>query len=104
MNILVTGSAGFVGRNLAENLKTFLDGTNKTRTKLKIDKIYEYDRNDDFEKLDGFCQECDFGFHLAGVNRPKDPAEFKSGNYLIRIIRIHLVNRFHIIGIEKRGG
>ena len=40
MNILVTGAAGFVGRNLVENLKTLQDGRNKTRPGLIIDKIY----------------------------------------------------------------
>ena len=26
-------------------------------------------------------QDCDFVFNLAGVNRPKDPKEFKEGNF-----------------------
>lgn len=81
MNILVTGAAGFVGRNLVENLKTLRDGRNKTRPRLKIDKIYEYDKNNTLEDLDTFCSDCDFVFNLAGVNRPKDQAEFKTGNF-----------------------
>lgn len=81
MKILVTGAAGFVGRNLVENLKTLQDGRNKTRPKLKIDKIYEYDRNNSFEELNAFCRDCDFVFNLAGVNRPQDPKEFKEGNF-----------------------
>ena len=81
MNILVTGAAGFVGKNLVENLKTLQDGRNKTRPKLKIDKIYEYDKSNTLEELDLFCRDCDFVFNLAGVNRPKDPAEFKAGNF-----------------------
>lgn len=81
MNILVTGAAGFVGRNLVENLKNIRDGKNKTRPNLVIDKIYEYDRNNTVEDLDAFCSDCDFVFNLAGVNRPKDPAEFKAGNF-----------------------
>ena len=81
MNILVTGSAGFVGRNLVENLKTIRDGKNRTRPALKIDEIYEYDRNNTLEELDKFCTDCDFVFNLAGVNRPQDPKEFKEGNY-----------------------
>ena len=44
MKVLVTGAAGFVGQNLVENLKNIRDGKNKTRPKLKIEKIYEYDR------------------------------------------------------------
>lgn len=81
MNILVTGSAGFVGRNLVENLKNIRDGKNKTRPNLTIDNIYEYDRNNTLEDLDKYCEDCDFVFNLAGVNRPKDPKEFKEGNF-----------------------
>lgn len=81
MNILVTGSAGFVGRNLVENLKNIRDGKNLTRPNIKIEKIYEYDRDNTLEELDAFCADCDFVFNLAGVNRPKDPKEFKEGNF-----------------------
>ncbi len=80
MNILVTGAAGFVGKNLVENLKNIRDGKNRTRPNLKIDKIYEYDRENTLEELDEFCSDCDFVFNLAGVNRPKDPEEFRRGN------------------------
>lgn len=81
MNILVTGSAGFVGRNLVENLKNIRDGKNRTRPNIRIEKIYEYDRDNTLEELDVFCADCDFVFNLAGVNRPKDPKEFKEGNF-----------------------
>ena len=81
MNILVTGSAGFLGRNLVENLKNIRDGKNGTRPRLSIESIYEYDRSNTPEELDEFCAKADFVFHLAGVNRPKDPAEFKAGNF-----------------------
>ena len=80
MNILVTGAAGFVGRNLIENLKCIRDGKNRTRPNLTIDNIYEYDRDNTREELDQFCADCDFVFNLAGVNRPQDPKEFKEGN------------------------
>lgn len=81
MKILVTGSAGFVGRNLVENLKNIRDGKNRTRPNLSIETIYEYDRHNSLEELDAFCSDCDFVFNLAGVNRPQDPAEFKAGNF-----------------------
>ncbi|MBP3360673.1 MAG: NAD-dependent epimerase/dehydratase family protein [Clostridia bacterium] len=81
MNILVTGAKGFVGRNLVENLKTIQDGRNKTRPNLCIDKIYEYDIDNKEEELYEFCSDCDFVFNLAGVNRPKNPEGFQSGNF-----------------------
>ena len=81
MNILVTGSAGFVGRNLIENLKNIRDGKNRTRPSLTIDEIYEYDRHNTLEELDIFCSNADFVFNLAGVNRPQDPKEFREGNF-----------------------
>ena len=81
MNILVTGSAGFVGRNLVENLKCIRDSKNRTRPKLTINEIYEYDRNNSLEQLGEYCSKADFVFNLAGINRPKDPAEFKAGNF-----------------------
>lgn len=81
MNILVTGAAGFVGRNLVENLKNIRDGKNRTRPVIKIDEIYEYDLSSTQEELDEYCSKADFVFNLAGVNRPKDPEEFKKGNF-----------------------
>ncbi len=81
MNILVTGAAGFAGRNLVENLKNIRDGKNRTRPAICIEEIYEYDLNDTPADLDRFCADCDFVFNLAGVNRPKDPKEFREGNF-----------------------
>ena len=81
MNILVTGSDGFVGRNLVENLKNIRDGKNRTRPNINIDNIYEYDLGSTPEQLDAYCTDADFVFNLAGVNRPKDPEEFRKGNY-----------------------
>ena len=37
MNILVTGAAGFVGKNLCEALKAVRDGKDRTRPELKIE-------------------------------------------------------------------
>lgn len=81
MNILITGAAGFVGRNLVENLKNIRDGKNRTRPNLQVKEIYEYDQDNTLEQLDEWCSKADFVFHLAGVNRPKDPKEFKEINF-----------------------
>lgn len=81
MNILVTGAKGFVGRNLVENLKTLKDGRNRTRPALQVGEIFEYDLDSTPEQLDAWCAEADFVCNLAGVNRPKDPKEFREGNF-----------------------
>ena len=80
MNILVTGPKGFVGKNLCAALKNIRDGKDKTRS-LKIDEIFEYDIDTEKSLLDGFCENSDFVFNLAGVNRPKETTEFMQGNF-----------------------
>ena len=81
MNVLITGAAGALGRNLVENLKAIKDGKNRTRPDLKIDSIYEYDINSTTEELDKYCKDADFIVHAAGVNRPKETSEFMEGNF-----------------------
>ena len=68
MKILVTGAKGFVGRNLCLTLRQMPDV-----------EVLPYDLGDE-PKLNDYAAECDFVMHLAGVNRPKDPAEFRTGN------------------------
>lgn len=80
MNILVTGAKGFVGKNLCAALKNIRDGKDRTRN-IKIDEIFEYDIDTEKSLLDGFCENSDFVFNLAGVNRPKETAEFMQGNF-----------------------
>ncbi len=79
MNLLVTGAKGFVGRNLCAFLRNLQTGKDRTR-QLKIDEIFEYDLDTDPAMLDFFCQRADFVFHLAGVNRPGDAADYMTGN------------------------
>ncbi len=68
MNILVTGSNGFVGKNLCLELEN--NGYS----------VYRYDVDTSLEELRGYIQSCDFMFHLAGVNRPEKTEDFRKGN------------------------
>jgi UDP-2-acetamido-2,6-beta-L-arabino-hexul-4-ose reductase len=69
MNVLVTGSKGFVGRNLCSVLRLLSHVT-----------VLEFDCDNVPEELEGMLAEAEVIFHLAGVNRPKNDEEFKSGN------------------------
>ncbi len=81
MNILITGAAGFVGKNLAEALKAVRDGKDRTHPHLNIEKIYLYDIDSSAELLEEACKDCDFVFNLAGVNRPENAEDFMKGNF-----------------------
>ncbi|MBQ2252908.1 MAG: NAD-dependent epimerase/dehydratase family protein [Clostridia bacterium] len=80
MKILVTGSGGFVGKNLVCALENLRDGKDRTRPSLCIDEIFSFDLDCDPGTLAEYAARADFVFHLAGVNRPKDPEEFLTGN------------------------
>lgn len=81
MKVLVTGAAGFVGKNLVCALKNLRDGKDRTRPDLKIEHIYEYDVASDPSELSEACKNADFVFNLAGVNRPQNTDEFMQGNF-----------------------
>lgn len=67
--ILVTGAGGFIGKNLCAELE------NQGYTNLM-----QFDIDTPKQQLAEFCAKAQFVFHLAGINRPKDPAEFYEGN------------------------
>ena len=95
MNILITGAQGFVGKNLASQLKNIRDGkAGNYAVSGKELSIFEYDLNSSPEELNDYCRKADFVFNLAGVNRPKDPTEFMQGNFgfastLLSMLRKH---------------
>ena len=81
MDILITGAAGFVGRNLTAALQALRDGKDRTRPGLSIGQLFLYDKDSPRELLEEGCRRADFVFNLAGVNRPQNPEEFMQGNF-----------------------
>jgi len=81
MKILVTGAGGFVGKNLCAALKNIADGKDKSYGIDGNIEIFEYDIDTENALLDAYCRECDFVFHLAGVNRPEKTEDFMKGNF-----------------------
>ena len=67
--ILITGAGGFVGKNLCAALRC-----------RGYDNLLMFDLDTPKEALREYAQQAAFVFHLAGVNRPKDPSEFYAGN------------------------
>ena len=80
MKILVTGAKGFAGKNLCAQLKNIRDGKARNYN-VRVDAVYEYDLDSTPEELDVWCNDCDFVFNLAGVNRPQNQEEFMQGNF-----------------------
>ena len=81
MNILITGAAGFVGKNLTAALECIRDGKDRTHPELAIGDLYLYDLDSPNSLLEEACQKADFVFNLAGVNRPQTQEEFMQGNF-----------------------
>ena len=81
MDILITGAAGFVGKNLTAALRSIKEGKDRTRPGLSVGELYLYDIDSSPELLETACRKADFVFNLAGVNRPKTPEEFMQGNF-----------------------
>lgn len=68
MRVLVTGADGFIGKNLLVHLR-----------EAGIETI-PFTRGMSAEDLHAAIEQVEFVFHLAGINRPKDTGEFKTGN------------------------
>lgn len=81
MNILVTGANGFIGKNLCATLHNIQQEKDKSFEISPALHLFAFDVADDPALLDEYCAKADFVFNLAGVNRPKDQAEFMQGNF-----------------------
>ena len=95
MKILITGAKGFVGKNLAEALKNIKDGKDRTRPDLKIEEIYPYDIDSTKDELETACNNADFVFNLAGVNRPKENSEFLKGNFGFASVLLNTLKKYN---------
>ena len=69
MRIVVTGADGFIGKNLRVRLR-----------ELGHTDVVSITSASSATELNVALAGADFVFHLAGVNRPKDPGEFATGN------------------------
>lgn len=65
---MVTGADGFIGKNLSFHLEK------------KNIKILSYTRDQKLNFLENYISQADAIIHLAGENRPEDPAAFKTNN------------------------
>ena len=95
MKILVTGAKGFVGRNLCAQLRNIQDGKAKCYGDVVVEAVYEYDIDSTAAELDAYCQDCDFVFNLAGVNRPKTQEEFMQGNFGFASLLLDTLRKYH---------
>ncbi|ATP39431.1 capsular biosynthesis protein [Solibacillus sp. R5-41] len=84
MRILVTGSKGFIAKNLIAELKS-----------RGYSEIFEFSRQTDSTLLDEYCEKADFIYHLAGVNRPKEKAEFMKGNFEFTSILLKTLKKYN---------
>lgn len=70
LKVLITGSEGFVAKNLRLRLSERKD----------VDVVC-FNSTHTVDQLPAMLEGVDFVFHLAGVNRPQHPDQFESGNH-----------------------
>ena len=74
LNILITGSNGFIAKNLILRLK-----------QLNKFNLVFFNREDKIDTLPSLISQVDVLIHLAGVNRPKDQKQFTEINEVFSI-------------------
>ncbi len=83
MNVLVTGSKGFIGKHICFKLN------------LLKQNVFEFDIDNSDEQLIEFVKKCDFIIHLAGINRPLNKEEFYNGNTNFTYKLVELINQYN---------
>ncbi|WP_028765171.1 UDP-2-acetamido-2,6-beta-L-arabino-hexul-4-ose reductase [Shewanella colwelliana] len=86
MNIVVTGANGFIGKNL----RVFLEEAG-------FDSIITITSADSKDDILSKVATADFIYHLAGINRPVNEDDFKTGNTDLTAL---IVN--HLIKLDKK--
>ncbi len=82
MRILITGADGFIGQNLRVRLK-----------ELGQHEVFTFTRGQSDNELAELVNQVDWVFHLAGINRPQDPNEFKIGNAGLTAVLCSLISK-----------
>ncbi len=98
----MTGANGFVGRNLVASLEAIRDGKDHVH-KIRgykgyicpeTIKIITYDKESTRDELETACKDCDFIFHLAGINRTDNQTEFLNGNVVLASEILYLLRKY----------
>ncbi|MCW8933015.1 MAG: NAD-dependent epimerase/dehydratase family protein [Gammaproteobacteria bacterium] len=82
MKVLITGSNGFIAKNLIVTLK-----------KMQNIEILCFSKKNSLFDLEQLISDADFIFHLAGVNRPDDTKEFYEGNSDLTQVIINIIEK-----------
>lgn len=83
MSVVVTGSKGFIGKNLCFFLREH---------GYKVDEIHRDTKNEEASK---YLSRASFVFHLAGVNRTNNELKFEEGNIEFTKSVINTLSKYH---------
>lgn len=84
MNVLITGSNGFIGKNLISKLMV-----------MQNHNIIKYDIESTLEELESYAKITDVIVHLAGVNRPNNIEDFQKGNFGFTSDLLELLKKYN---------
>ncbi|MDC1484773.1 NAD-dependent epimerase/dehydratase family protein, partial [Gammaproteobacteria bacterium] len=82
MHVLITGSKGFIGKNLVVELSS-----------IETYSFDTFDRGDSFEMLESKIRQADAVIHLAGENRPSNSEDFEIGNHQLTKLICEAIER-----------